>query len=147
MHDVTPGGDLPPEPAPRPYNWPTCPQCGRRRSTFCPICQTAGAEFPPAEYAPRAAELDEETGKRNEAVAAPANQGGTNEEVLLMCPTCDEAFTPRFYRQCELCGYHFAGGIETGEQPPELAGRPLWVLAGMILLGCALWAYFWMILR
>ena len=28
--------------------WPTCPECGKKRHTMCPICETAGSDFPPA---------------------------------------------------------------------------------------------------
>lgn len=27
--------------------WPLCPSCGKRRLTRCPICNTAGTDFPP----------------------------------------------------------------------------------------------------
>lgn len=30
-------------------NWPTCPGCGARRMTCCPICGTPGNDFPPAD--------------------------------------------------------------------------------------------------
>lgn len=131
MHDALPDDEVPPELAPREFDWPTCPQCGRRRMTACPICQTASAEFPAAEYAPAAA--DESP---NEA-----------RQPLLMCPTCDEAFTPRYYRRCELCGHQFGGGNEADGEPAEFGGRALWLLAGMLVLGCAAAVYFWVILR
>lgn len=29
--------------------WPTCPECGARRTTTCPVCQTSGTDFPQAD--------------------------------------------------------------------------------------------------
>lgn len=30
-------------------NWPVCPECGARRAVRCPVCQTVGDLFPPAD--------------------------------------------------------------------------------------------------
>jgi len=29
--------------------WPACPECGARRATTCPVCQTSGTDFPQAD--------------------------------------------------------------------------------------------------
>lgn len=29
--------------------WPVCPECGARRATTCPVCQTSGTDFPQAD--------------------------------------------------------------------------------------------------
>jgi hypothetical protein len=38
-----------PEPEPGPSTWPQCPDCDARRSTRCPVCQTAGTDFAEAD--------------------------------------------------------------------------------------------------
>jgi len=35
-----------------PPGWPRCPECGTPRLTWCPICQTAGTRFEPADDVP-----------------------------------------------------------------------------------------------
>ena len=67
--------------------------------------------------------------------------------AMLMCPVCEEAFTPVFYRWCQQCGHDFGDGllVQTPE-PDELTDRALIVLAGMIGLFIALITYFWWII-
>jgi hypothetical protein len=39
-----------PEPEPDELTeWPTCPECGARRTTTCPVCHTPGTDFPEAD--------------------------------------------------------------------------------------------------
>ena len=45
----TDDGPPPEEVAATPESWPTCPGCGARRLTRCPICGTAGSDFQPAD--------------------------------------------------------------------------------------------------
>ena len=78
--------------------WPNCPECGQPRHTNCPFCQTAGHEFPPAHL--------------------PDTQ--IPEKPLVVCPTCDEPFTPEYLRACEWCDFRFEDGLETNSSysPP-----------------------------
>ena len=69
-----------------------CPQCRRGRMTVCPYCETASAEFRPADDPPAAS--------------------GERPTRLLLCTTCDEPFEPDYYRRCEWCGHDFGSGIE-----------------------------------
>lgn len=111
----------------------SCPDCGRRRTAVCPICQTAGSDFPPGEM-PVARESDAE------------------EPPLLICPTCDEPFEPNYLRHCEWCGHDFGSGIV----PPEPRGKPpaqplnLRVIGVALALGaflCGAMVYFAKLLR
>lgn len=90
--------------------WPTCPQCGKRRQTVCPVCETAGSDFPLADAI--AGEGDEEhdhDSDFSEEVGDPLGR------PRLVCPVCDEPFIPLYLRSCEWCNYDFGHGIE----PPE----------------------------
>lgn len=97
--------DLPvPDAPPSDQSWPTCPACGRPRTTSCPVCHTSGHNFPPADI-----ELED-------ASREAADEG---EQIdLRLCTTCDEPFTPVYLPRCEWCGYVFGGAAaaETAEQ-------------------------------
>ena len=61
-----------------------------------------------------------------------------------MCPQCDEAFAPRFYRLCPQCGYDQGSGIEIRTwQPEPLSEQLLLAISGLVFLGLAFWTYFW----
>jgi hypothetical protein len=70
------------------------------------VCQTASAEFPPADAAPhdRAREEDQ-----------PAD----SDELMLVCTTCDEPFVPGYLRRCEWCGHDFGEGVQPKEPGPR----------------------------
>lgn len=63
---------------------------------------------------------EEETGAEDDGQGAesppdsPSAVAEDGSEVMLLCPTCDEAFSPRFYRWCANCGYDFGSGREGG---------------------------------
>jgi hypothetical protein len=115
------------------HNWPTCPQCATRRQTFCPICQVSGTNFPIADYNAAAQRFD----TAGKAIAE------STAGALLMCPTCDEAFTPQFYRRCAQCGHEFAEGIEADTSLPTALNNRV-IVAAIILafLAAGLFAYF-----
>ncbi len=104
--------------------WPHCPHCGRPRMSSCPVCQTSATHFPAAFM------LEDET-----AGGDPAR----DEQRLVICPTCDEAFAPRFPSRCEWCGHRFADGVEAPAMnllvtPPVLRTSELnWRIAGVVL--------------
>ena len=116
-------------------NWPHCPHCRRPRQTECPACGTAGHRFPVAEF-----------------VGPPEDEGlvrlrgdDEDDELLVICPTCDEPFTPKFYRHCEACDYDFGHGrvIEREQFSTEQ-----WQRAKRMLVGCAFVAFWlWLIWR
>jgi hypothetical protein len=61
-----------------------------------------------------------------------------------MCPACDEAFAPRFYRWCAQCGFDFGEGIEI--ESAEVEPMNVRVLFAVVLVAAAvigLCAYFW----
>jgi len=41
----------------------------------------------------------------------------TFDGPLLLCPTCDEPFAPRYLRRCEWCGHEFAEDADALEAP------------------------------
>ena len=126
-------------------DWPRCPQCGRRRPTVCPTCELGGDDFVLAEFIPAAAPLES---TRPDTEAAELDGSHAADSVLLMCPVCDEAFAPRFYRLCPDCGHDFGDGVEI---PPDgadvLSGRAVLVLIALALLTLAALGYFWYIFQ
>ena len=78
-------------------SWPLCPQCGARRMTTCPACHYAGTDFQPGDS----------------PFEAPA-EGEEKPATLVICPSCDEPFTPEYLPRCEWCGHVF---------DPEAAAR------------------------
>jgi len=112
-------------------DWPTCPDCGQRRHTRCPLCGQAGVDFPL---------VDLEKTERGDI-------------VLLMCLACDEPFRPQFYRLCHQCGHNFGQGISVGQSTGspgrgvnESDQRKVLVVVGaMIVLGLGLAFYFAML--
>lgn len=105
-----------------------CPRCGRPRMAVCPVCETAGANFPSGDLAPNAEETD--------------------QPQLLICPTCDEPFEPGYLPRCEWCGYEFvreppapAEAAETETEPPNV--RVVVAAAvGMLAVIAAVFGYF-----
>jgi len=101
-------------------DWPTCPDCGKRRQAVCDVCGQAGTDFPLADFSPAPAPRS--------ATRAPAAENDDRSETaqaedpkpLLLCPTCDEAFSARFYRRCAWCGHEADNGID---RPPDSTGR------------------------
>lgn len=79
-------------------DWPVCPRCGARRTAICPACRTAGSDFPLAD-------------RMSEA------EPGETGPPLLLCPECDEPFTPGYLRRCGQCGHPFesAGDVDAAE--------------------------------
>ena len=131
-------GPPPEEVATTSETWPTCPGCAARRSTRCPICGTAGSDFQPADmgfvWIPELADAAREAPSCNcgPGGCTPAGEqtevSGADEAAsesparLLMCPTCDEPFTPQYPRLCEWCGHDFGDGYEV-ELPEDLTGQ------------------------
>lgn len=108
-----------------------CPACGKPRMAVCPYCRTSGTRFPAAD-----------------------TFGGdvTEEEPLLLCPTCDEPFEASYLRICEWCGHDFGSGVKAPEIVKEFSSEPLnWRVLLVGLAGAAfvavLVAYFAMLLR
>src|SRR5690606_14545725 len=110
--------------------WPVCPSCGKRRLAVCPYCGTAGIDFQ----------------KADENYAALRTSEDEPIPLALICSTCDEPWTPEFYRRCEWCNYDFGDGkaerpprtvkVRIEEEAAEINGRVAIVLVGMaVLLG------------
>lgn len=78
-----------------PSTGPSCPDCGRARTTVCPFCETVSSRFIHADT------IESDAGA---------------EEALVICPTCDEPFVPQYFRRCEWCGHDFGSGAE----PPQI---------------------------
>jgi hypothetical protein len=157
-----PPPELPPGPS---ADWPKCPQCGARRSTMCPVCGTAGSDFPPADmgfvWIPEADAPARQsascscgpggcTPEASQPEAPAADQAeGEQPAALLMCPTCDEAFAPAYPRLCEWCGHEFADGFEVPlpTAPVEqINSRVIAVIIVLLALAAAAVVYLAMIL-
>ena len=125
-------------------DWPRCPRCERRRQTMCDSCQYAADQFPLAEYL----EAMEVTpiGKFEGGQLQEDQPRDSTFRVLLMCPRCDEAFAPKFYRTCHWCGHEFESGREI-ENPlaEQLTPRVMWTIFALSLLVVASLFYFMII--
>lgn len=72
----------------------------------------------------------------------PSAVAGDGPEVMLLCPTCDEAFSPRFYRRCANCGYDFGSGREAGPvEEPVTNYRVVLAVVAVIAALAGLWMY------
>ncbi len=120
--------------------WPVCPQCSRRRQVMCPTCQVAGTDFELAEYlapVPGLVQLG----------SSPSESTEQQLEMLLICPTCDEAFAPLLYRFCEQCGHDFESGVEVrAMHREELTARMMATIVVLLVLTLGIMGYFWFIL-
>jgi hypothetical protein len=114
-----------------PVDWPQCPHCRRRRQTSCPICETAGTDFPPAFLPDQESETPE---------------SGEQPKLWVLCPTCDEPFAPEFLARCEWCGHRFRDGREAPATPvmtspfEDVNSRVWIVIAGLVALLAATFA-------
>lgn len=102
---------------------PACPECGRNRTAVCPICRTSGAAFPAADQ------------------ATPDDSGAA---ALIICPICDEPFTPGYLRQCEWCGHDFGEGLRLPAKArlEPIDSRLIGGLLALVAVLAAIWAYF-----
>jgi hypothetical protein len=130
--------------------WPVCPDCGRRRQTRCPTCDLGGDDFSLAElfFAPRRRAARDCSACSSLETHGSRQREEDNATVWLMCPVCEEAFAPEFYRLCQHCGHDFGDGllVETPEAD-QITDRALLVMTGLIALVAALLVYFWLIVR
>lgn len=117
--------------------WPRCPECGAPRVTCCPVCQTAGHDFPQVDpefaVAPDAEAVEEPmscgcgSGCGGCGADRPGSDAshvgdvadnltddavGLNAPTMLTCTTCDEPFVPQYLKCCEWCGHVFPDGFE-----------------------------------
>jgi hypothetical protein len=127
-------------------DWPCCPQCGRRRQTRCSTCDLGGDDFPLAEFLPVAEALPVKEGCGSCSQTERSRQSTADRDfgLLLMCPNCEEAFSPTYYRVCQQCGHDFGEGwqVPTHDADPT-NDRALLVLGALIAIGIAMLAYFW----
>jgi hypothetical protein len=107
-------------------SWPRCPQCNALRITKCPACDTSGTGFPPADSIDAAQD--------DEASPAP----------LVLCPECDEPFTPEYASACEWCGHTFPDGFAPAvlEQRFDLSPGLLAIVTAALAVVVGLLAYF-----
>jgi hypothetical protein len=143
--------------------WPICPQCGANRVTRCTFCNTTGTKFCRAEVdfgrllglsgnakspsccGPEGCSPLKEVSKAEELhqLGGPASPA---DSVMLLCPTCDEPFTPQFARRCSNCGHESPDGFDQSEADKGGEGlnlRILFCLGGVILFAVATLVYFW----
>jgi predicted RNA-binding Zn-ribbon protein involved in translation (DUF1610 family) len=67
--------------------------------------------------------------------------------VMFVCPTCDEAFTPRFFRRCRQCGHDFGSGpdIEPADEPANY--RVVFAMLAVIAAMAGIWIYLVLLFR
>jgi hypothetical protein len=70
---------------------------------MCPVCETAGTEFPLA---------DSIVGGDETELEGTDDPGDPLGRQPLLCPICDEPFIPNYLRECEWCNYDFGHGVE-----------------------------------
>ena len=73
---------------------------------------------------------------------SPASPEGL--AVMLVCPICDEAFPPRFFRRCRHCGHDFGSGreLESSEEPVANYRVVLTILAVLaVMAGISLYMF------
>jgi hypothetical protein len=150
--------------SPAVLEWPACPRCGRRRTTRCPVCQTAGTDFPAADTptadplgfgalatdaspccGPGGCSLPQDPGA---AEALPLAAGAL--PPLLICPTCDEPFSPAYPRRCEWCNHEFAEGYAVElpqDEPSSLNARVIAVVMAILVLLSAVAIYLAVLFR
>lgn len=90
--------------------WPICPTCNQRRLTCCPDCKTAGDDFRHADRIGPISEIFTTKDNRRD------NQQ-TKPRLLLLCPICEHAFEPAFYRNCATCNHDFGEGVVVEDAP------------------------------
>ncbi len=147
------------------HPWPTCPECGAKRTTRCPICKHSGTDFAEADrgfLGELAENADSGQGAscgcsggcsthgHEEGEGSCGTCGDSDDsteqdpEVMLMCSVCDEPFEPTYPRHCEWCGHKFADGyvVEQIVGPEQISSRAIAVAVGLGLLFLAGMAYF-----
>lgn len=149
-----------------PPAWPRCPDCGKPRTTRCPVCGTTGVDFAEAdaEYIWGMGLSEQPQGScgcstqgscdsaacdaSGEATGgSPPNEG--DDTLVLMCPTCDEPFVPTYPNRCVWCGHAFDDGyeVDVAEQPTEeAAGRVILLSVGLAVLLALVAFYFAVVL-
>jgi hypothetical protein len=121
-------------------SWPQCPICARRRQARCPTCGFADDDFPLADY--------QEFGADWRGASNGDLHFAEAEDVLLMCPQCEEAFRPRFYDRCAACGYEYGEGVRMDlALPDDFSPRVVWAVAAMFAIAITIYAWFWAILH
>jgi hypothetical protein len=125
-------------------SWPRCPLCSQRRQARCPTCGHADDDFPLADYQEAGAESRYPTNRLRLHFA----EVETEDAVLLLCPHCEEAFRPRFYRRCAACGFEFGDGVQlVSGAYDDFSPRALVAAAGVVGTAAAIFLYFWAILH
>jgi len=108
---------------------PVCPGCGKPRITACPACGTTGGE----NFYDAGLPLDAEADSESSATS------------LLVCQTCDEAFTPQYPRLCEWCNHDFGDGtqIDEPDDPLEIVSpRVIATIIALLAVCLGVAAYF-----
>jgi hypothetical protein len=109
------------------------------------VCEVAGTDFQLAEYQGEPAAIQPTRARLSRQ--ADENLAGT-AVPLLLCATCDEVFSPRFYRRCQCCGYDFIQGTDPAFSDfSDATPRTMFVTVSVSLVFASLLFYFWLVLR
>jgi hypothetical protein len=143
--------------------WPCCPQCGQRRHAVCPTCHAVQDDAPLADYVyepapleptrPNAASCgggccqrsDEQTVEDQRTCGS--TEPAVEDQILLRCTACEEAFAPVFDRTCRRCGHEFAEGVLPASDEAVSVARPALVLFLLVATAAVILGYCWYLFR
>lgn len=155
-----------------PEGWPSCPECGARRMTRCPVCGTAGTDFVQADpdfvgslaidqdaqplscgcgsggcsSGSSASDADQAAACAPDAAALDPSQPEGDLPLMLVCPTCDDPFVPEYARRCPSCGHEETDGYESEPQRREpISPRAIAAILALFALAVGFVVYFAML--
>jgi len=67
----------------------------------------------------------------------PADLSAGSPAVMLVCPICDEAFPPKFFRRCRHCEHDFGSGLEVDSSEEPVANYRVVFTVLAVLAGIA----------
>ena len=139
-----------------------CPGCGKPLESICPYCRAAGSDFPAADMDFSMSVIETQcdcggscgqgggadAGKSAEPAEPAPDDAWLELPTMLMCPSCDEPFPPKYYRQCAECGHDFGEGVELPEpvHHEQISPRVVIVMGILATVAVAATVYFWVVL-
>jgi uncharacterized protein (DUF983 family) len=90
---------------------------------------------------------DESLSASDASAAEPTAAGFGGPVVMFVCPTCDEAFVPRFFRRCRHCGHDFGSGPEMAPADEPANYRVIFAVLAVIAVVAGIWIYLVLLFR
>jgi hypothetical protein len=124
-----------------PDGLPDADSCRRARTDCCGGQNRAGCSAHGDE-----SDNDEPLLADSASSAAPADLSLAAPAVMLVCPICDEAFPPKFFRRCRHCEHDFGSGLEldSGEESAAASHRVVLTILAVLaaMAGIAVYLLF-----